>query len=80
MTHGYSIVDGNGIEFSRKAAHFFYFGFYLLTNIMQMYMSGYKLCKRIYNGNQGFAHLFVFHSVGTPQRSCPGHTASHGAC
>ena len=38
-----------------------------------------KLCKRIYNGNQGFTRLFVFISVGTPQRSCPA-IGVHGAC
>ena len=45
MTHSNSIVYGNGIKFGCKTAQFFYFSFYFLTNIVQMYMTRNKLSE-----------------------------------
>ncbi len=66
MAHRYTVVDGYGVELGGKATEFLYFFLDYLTYLMQMHMSGYKLCERIDNGNYRLSYLLFFHAVGTP--------------
>lgn len=45
MSHSDTIVDRYGIELGCETTEFFDFGLNNLTDFMQMYMPGYKLCK-----------------------------------
>ena len=76
VPHGYAVVNGYRIEFGGKAAQTFYFGLHHLAHLMQMGMTRNKLGKRVDNGNDGLPHLLALHSVGHPECSGSGHTAS----
>ena len=53
MTHGNAIIDGYGIEFSCKIASLLEDLLYLLTNVVKMGMSGYKLGEGVGNTKNG---------------------------
>ena len=66
MTHGDAIVDGDGIELCRIAAHFLNLLTYNLTYLMQMGMTRYKLGERIDDGNNRLAKLLMLHTCSHP--------------
>ena len=45
MSHSDTIVNSNRIEFGSKATQLFNLRFYLLPDLVQMDMAGYKLGK-----------------------------------
>ena len=45
VSHSDTIVNGNRIEFGSKATQLFNLRFYLLPDLIQMDMAGYKLGK-----------------------------------
>ena len=45
VAHGYSVVDGDGIEFSREASELFYLLLYGLTYFVKMRVPRDKLCE-----------------------------------
>jgi len=45
VPHGNPVVDGNGIKFSRKVSGLINDLFYLLTNVVQVGMTGNELSK-----------------------------------
>ena len=45
MSHSDTVVNSNRIEFGCKATQLFDLRFYLLPDLMQMDMAGYKLSK-----------------------------------
>ena len=79
VAHGNAVVDGDGVELSGIAAKSFYFFFNDLSSLVQMSMSGHKLGKRVYNGNNRFAKLLALHAIGHPQCTGTSHSPSFGA-
>ena len=81
MPHGNTVVNGDGIELSRIAAHGFNLLFYNLANLVEVGMTGNKLRERIDDGNDRLAELFTLHTSGNPEssRSChPSTFSAHG--
>ena len=76
VSHGDAVVDGDGIELGGKAAQFFNLFLDILTDFVQVDVTGYKLRERVDDGNDGLSHLLALHAVGHPQRTCPGHAAA----
>ena len=76
MSHGNTVVDGNGIELSGIEAHFLYFFTDNLTDFMQVCMTRHKLSERIDNGNNRFAELLAFHTCGHPECSGTSHASA----
>ena len=76
MTHSNAIINGNGIELSRIAAHLLNLFTYNLAYLMKMSMTRNKLRKRIDNGNNRFAKLLMFHTCGHPECSGTSHTSA----
>src|SRR5690554_1914530 len=66
VSHSDAVVDGDGVEFRSKAALLFNQFFNVLTDLVQVGVTGHKLGEGIDHRNQGAAHLFVLHSVGPP--------------
>ena len=66
MPHGNTIINGNGIKLGSIASHAFNLCFHQLSNLMQVCMTGHKLCERIDHGNNRFSHLFGFHACSHP--------------
>ena len=66
MSHGYSVVDGYGIEFGCIAPHVFYLLLYYLSYLVKMGMTWHKLCKGVDHGYDRFAKLLTFHTCGHP--------------
>ena len=79
MAHGDAVVDGDGVELSGIAAHAFDFFADNLTYLVQMGVSGDKLCKRIDYGNDGLAKLLTLHARSYPEGTGSGHTTAFGA-
>ena len=79
VTHSNTVINSNSIEFGSIAAHLFDFLAHNLTNLVKMCMTGYKLGKRVHNGNNGFAKLLVFHTRGYPQCAGSSHSTSFSA-
>jgi hypothetical protein len=81
VTHGNTVVDGDGVELSGEATEAFNLGFYLLTDFVEVGMTGHELSKRVNDGDNGTAELAVFHTIGTPKCASAGHTsAGHCSC
>ena len=79
MTHGNTIVDGDGVEFCCITAHGFNLLFNNLANLMEMGMTRHKLRERIDDGNNRLAELFTFHTSGNPQSPCSCHPSTFSA-
>ena len=79
VPHGNAIIDGDGIELSRIAAHLLYFLTDNLSYLMQMGMARHKLGKRIDDGNNRLTKLLVFHTCGYPQGASTSHSAAFSA-
>jgi hypothetical protein len=79
MTHCNTIINCYCIEFSCKETILIKKLLNILTNLMQMRMSGNKLCKGIYNCNNRFTYLFLLHAVCSPEAPGASHTASLGS-
>jgi hypothetical protein len=75
VPHCNAIVNGDGIELGCKTTQLFDFLFDKLSDFVQMHMTRHKLRKGVDNGNDGFAHVFGLHAVGTPQRTSAGHSS-----
>ena len=45
MTHCYTVINGYGVELCGKTAKAFNLFLYLLSYLMQMHVTWYKLCK-----------------------------------
>ena len=78
MSHGDTIIDGNGIELSSKIASLLEDLLHLLSDMVQVGMTGNKLGERVGNAKNRFPKLTLFHPVGTPEAPCSRHSASHG--
>ena len=76
MSHGYTVIDGNGIEFGSIASHALYLGLYYLTYLVQVSMSGNKLSKRVDNSYNWFAKHLPLHAICHPQSTCACHAAT----
>ena len=72
VSHSDTVIDSDRVELGCETPLFGDPLFDLLSNLVQMYVSRHKLCKRIDNSDHRLSELFVFHSVGSPQasRSC----------
>ena len=79
MSHGDTVVDGDGIEFGGIAAHGLYLLLDDLSDFMQMGMSRHKLGERIDHCDDGFAELFTLHTCGDPECSGSCHSSSFRA-
>ncbi len=79
MSHGYAVIDGNGIEFGCKASEPFDLLLHSLAYFMKMGVPGHKLCERIDHSYHRTTYHLLFHAVGTPQRPCAGHTSTRRA-
>ena len=66
MSHGNTVVDGDGIELCGIAAHSLDFLTDNLSYLVQMSMTWNKLGKRVDNGDDRFTELLVFHTCGNP--------------
>jgi hypothetical protein len=66
VPHGYTVVNGDGIEFGGETAELLDFLFYHLTDFMQVRVSGDKLCERIYDSYNRLADLLLFHTICAP--------------
>ena len=78
VAHGDAVVYGYGVKLGRVTAHGLYLVLNYLPYLMEMGVPGYKLCKRIDNGNNGLAKLLGLHSGCHPQGSGAGKAAPHG--
>ena len=76
VSHGNAIVYGNGIELGSKTTKFLDFGLHLLTDFVQMRMSGDKLSERVDDGHDRLANHFSLHSVGYPKSTGSCHAAT----
>ena len=76
MTHSDTIVYGNSVKLGSKTTQLLDFGFYLLTDFVQMSVSRNKLGKRVDDSDNGLTHHFLLHSVGHPERSGSCHAAT----
>ena len=79
MSHGNTIVNGNGIELSSITAHLLNLLTDYLTNLVQMGMTRYKLRERVDNSNNRLAKLLVFHTSGHPQGAGTSHSPTFRA-
>ena len=78
MTHGYAIVYRDGVEFFGDATRCLNLTRHHLTQVFQMHMAGYKLGKRVGNGDDGLAKVAILHACGTPQSTGTGHITTVG--
>ena len=74
MSHGDTVINGDGIELSGITAHLLDFLADDLSYLMQMRMTRHKLGKRVDNGDNRFAELFLFHSCSNPERTRSSHS------
>ena len=79
MSHGNTVINGDGVELCRITSHLFNFLFHNLSSLMQMSVTRNKLSERIDDGDDRFAELFTLHAVGYPQSTCSSHTATFSA-
>ena len=66
VSHGDTVVNGYGVEFRGIASHSLYLALHSLSYLVEMGMSGNKLCERVNDGYDGFAKLLALHSVRHP--------------
>ena len=66
VSHGDTVIHGDGVEFGSIASHGFDFCLHNLTNLMQMCVTWDKLRKAIHDSNDGFAKLLMLHTCGDP--------------
>jgi hypothetical protein len=76
VSHGDPIIHGNGVELDPIPAVGVDNFFDLLTNVMQMDMTGHKLGERIRDGNNGLAKVLGFHAGSSPQGPGSGHPST----
>ncbi len=76
VAHRDTVVNGDGVKFSSVATEFFNFGFDNLAGFVQVGVTGHELGERVRNRDDGFAHLFAFHSIGNPQSAGSRHSAA----
>ena len=76
VTHGDTIIDGDGVELGGITAHLLNLLTDYLTNLMEVGMTGHELCKRVHNGNNRLAKLFLFHTCGHPKGTGAGHSST----
>ena len=74
MAHRDTVVDGDGIELCRIAAHLLYLLTHDLSDLVQMGMTRDKLGKRVDDGNNRLAELLVFHTCSHPERTRSSHS------
>ena len=55
MAHGYSVIDGYGIELGGKTAHLFNFFLHQLADVLQVNMARNELGEGVDNGNDRFS-------------------------
>ena len=79
MSHGNTVIDGDGVELCCIASHLFNFLFHDLSSLMQMSVTRNKLSERVDDGNDWFSKLFTLHAVGYPQSTCSSHAATFSA-
>ena len=76
VSHGDTVVHGNGVEFGRIAAQALDFGLDQLAGLMQMRMAGDELGEGIHHRDDRFSHLFRFHARRSPEGAGACHPAS----
>ena len=79
MSHGYTVINGYGIELCRITTESLDLGLDNLSCLVQMGMSWNELCKGVGYRHDRLAEHLALHAICNPQctRSC--HTASLGA-
>jgi len=78
VSHGNTIINGYGIKFRSKVTRLLNNSLHLLTNVMQVGMTGNKLGKGIGNTDNRFTELGFLHSIGPPEAPCSCHAPAHG--
>ncbi len=78
MSHGDTIVDGDGIELLGHTARLFDAVSHQLTEILQVDMAGDELRERVGHRDDGLLEVVVLHSRGPPQGAGARHVAAMG--
>jgi len=78
VPHGDPIIHGDGVKLSGETTSAFNDFFHLLSDVLKVSVSWYKLSEGISDGNNGFSKLIGFYTVGSPQSSGSGHISSKG--
>lgn len=79
MSHGYAVINGDGVEFSGEAAFPLDESFHLLPDLVKVYMTGYELCEGVRNGDDRFPEVLFFHAIGAPEAPGAGHFSALSA-
>jgi hypothetical protein len=80
MPHGDAVVDGDGVEFGRKAAQGVNLRLDPLADVMQVDMTGHELGEGIDHGDHRPADLLLAHAVGPPQGAGARHSSPFRGC
>ena len=67
MTHGDTVIHGNGVEFFGNATSSFNFTRDQLTQIFEVNVTRYELREGIHHRNNRFAEIAIFHAGGAPE-------------
>ena len=78
MTHSDAVIHRDGVEFDAVAAVGVDHLFDLLTDRVQMHVTGYELGKGIGDGDDRFLKIFLLHTGGAPQSASPCHASTLG--
>src|SRR5690606_2135629 len=78
VTHGDTVIHGNGIELFGDAAGGFDFFGNESAQIAQVHVTRHKLRKRVHYRNNRFAKVAVLHTGGAPEGASAGHVTAVG--
>jgi hypothetical protein len=76
VPHRDAVIYGDGVKLGSETATRFDGSFDALADGVKVRVAGDKLGERIDDGDERFAHLGVFHSVGTPESTGTRHAAA----
>jgi len=78
MPHGDAIIHGYGIKLFSHTAGLLNLPGNHLSQIFEVHMTWNKLSKGVYNRDNGFFEIPVFHTGGAPKSSGASHVAAMG--
>ena len=78
MTHGDTVVDGDGVEFLGDAAGRLDLAGDQLPHVLEVHMTRHELREGIDDGDDRLAEIAILHAGGAPQGARAGHVAAVG--
>jgi hypothetical protein len=80
VAHGDAVIHGDGVELFGDPAAALDLRGDKLSEVLEVYVAGHELCKRIGDGDDRLAEISVLHSGGAPQAARAGHIAAVSGC